>query len=180
MAATLRAGLSLGLCGFTFWSHDIGGFVKPSPEELYRRWLPFGMLTSHSRCHGAPPREPWEYGNGFTDAFRDAVELKYSLMPYILQEAKDSAEKGHPMMRTLFFEFPEDRTAWAIDDEYMFGRHMLVAPLFETGAANRMVYLPQGEWVDYQDKSRYLGPQWHRIAAGKIPIIMMVKKGIQL
>lgn len=65
MEAQLRGGLSLGLSGFSFWSHDIGGFVLRSPEDLYRRWLPFGMLTSHSRCHGAPPKEPWEYRQGF-------------------------------------------------------------------------------------------------------------------
>ncbi|MBN1821627.1 MAG: alpha-xylosidase, partial [Prolixibacteraceae bacterium] len=83
MLSTLHAGLSIGLSGFTFWSHDIGGFVHRTPEDLYRRWLPFGMLTSHSRTHGAPPKEPWEYNESFNDAFRLADEMKYKLMPYI-------------------------------------------------------------------------------------------------
>ena len=68
----LRGGLSFGLSGFTFWSHDIGGFMGKTTEDLYARWLPFGLLTSHSRSHGFPPREPWEFGEAFTDAFRRA------------------------------------------------------------------------------------------------------------
>src|SRR5436853_7320119 len=77
MAATLRAGLSFGLSGFTFWSHDVGGFVNRAPRELYRRWLPFGALTSHTRTHGAPPRQPREDDSAFVRDFRRAVELKY-------------------------------------------------------------------------------------------------------
>ena len=88
MASTLRAGLSLGLCGFSFWSHFIGGFAYSSPEDLYRRWLAFGVLCSHSRCHGTPPTEPWEYGEKFTDDFRRTVEMKYRLMPYVYAQAK--------------------------------------------------------------------------------------------
>jgi len=119
MAATLRAGLSFGLSGFTFWSHDVGGFVNRAPRELYRRWLPFGALTSHTRTHGAPPREPWEYDSAFVRDFRRAVELKYRLMPYIYAQAKASSENGYPMLRTLFFEYPDDPTSWLIEDEYL-------------------------------------------------------------
>jgi alpha-D-xyloside xylohydrolase len=82
MAGTLR-GLSLGLCGFSFWSHFIGGFSGATPEDLYRRWMAFGALTPHARCHGRPPTEPWEYGEDFTDGFRRTVEVRYRLMPYV-------------------------------------------------------------------------------------------------
>lgn len=177
MAATLRGGLSLGLCGFSFWSHDIGGFVQKSPEELYRRWLPFGMLTSHSRCHGAPPKEPWEYGNEFMNAFRKTVEMKYRLMPYIYEQAGMCSEKGYPMVRTLFFEYPEDPTAWYIEDEYMFGSDILVAPLMAANEMTRKVYLPKGLWIDYQSRHVYKGTMWHQVCAGEIPIIMLVKDG---
>jgi len=176
MAATLRAGLSLGLCGFSFWSHDIGGFVQRSPAELYRRWLPFGMLTSHSRCHGTPPKEPWAYDEGFTDEFRRAVELKYKLMPYIYAQAKLASEQGFPMMRTLFFEFPDDPTSWFIDDEYLFGESILVAPLMED-SLRRRVYLPPGQWIDYQSGEEYEGSRWHELRSGQIPIVMLVKDG---
>jgi len=176
MAATLRAGLSLGLCGFSFWSHDIGGFVQRSPRELYRRWLPFGVLTSHSRCHGAPPKEPWAYDEEFTDEFRRAVELKYKLMPYVYAQAKLASEQGFPMMRTLFFEFSDDPTAWFIDDEYLFGEDILVAPLMEAESTGRNVYLPEEQWIDYQTGKVYAGG-WHRIQAGKIPVVMLVRDG---
>jgi len=176
MAASLRAGLSFGLSGFPFWSHDIGGFVRRSPRDLYRRWMPFGMLTSHSRCHGAPPREPWAYDEAFTDDFRRAVELKYRLMPYIYTQAKISSETGWPMMRALFFEFPEDPTAWFIEDEYMLGDALLVAPLIEQGD-RRVVYLPPGLWFDYQTEQIYEGGVWHEIAADEIPCILLVRHG---
>src|SRR5262249_56410867 len=81
MAATVRGGLSLGLSGFTFWSHDIGGFTGGKAEEVYRRWVPFGMLTSHSRSHGMPPKEPWEFSPQFLADYRAAAERKYRLMP---------------------------------------------------------------------------------------------------
>ena len=87
MEGQLRSGLSFGLSGFSFWSHDIGGFVIRPPAELYRRWMPFGMLTSHSRCHGAPPKEPWEYSEEFMSDFRLAAEMKYKLMPFVYAQA---------------------------------------------------------------------------------------------
>ncbi|HAF14592.1 MAG TPA: alpha-xylosidase, partial [Blastocatellia bacterium] len=123
MAAELRGGLSFGMSGFTYWSHDVGGFVERAPRDLYRRWLAWGVLTSHTRAHGAPPREPWEYDEALTEDFRRALGLKYSLMPYIIAQAKDSSAHGFPMLRTLFFEYPDDRTSWTIDDEYMLTSH---------------------------------------------------------
>jgi alpha-D-xyloside xylohydrolase len=176
MAATLRGGLSLGLSGFTFWSHDMGGFTRPTPEELYRRWAPFGFLTSHSRSHGVPPREPWEFGAGFTDAFRHAAELKYRLMPYVYAQAKDASTRGLPMTRALFIEYPDDPGSWLIEDEYLFGSDILVAPLLETGAKGRQVYLPPGTWIDYQTRRSYTGG-WHAIDAGVIPIVILVRDG---
>ncbi|MCV9385112.1 glycoside hydrolase family 31 protein [Reichenbachiella ulvae] len=176
MSATLRGGLSIGLSGFTFWSHDIGGFVTATPEDLYRRWTPFGMLTSHVRSHGEPPTEPWEFGEDFMSAFRKADNMRYQLMPYIYAQAKHASDNGLPMLRALFVEFPEDPGAWLVDDQYLFGEDMLVAPLFENGH-ERQVYLPgSGAWVDYQTGIRYKGG-WHSIEAGDIPIVVLVREG---
>ena len=176
MAAELRGGLSFGMSGFTYWSHDAGGFVEKAPRDLYRRWLPFAALTSQTRCHGAPPREPWGYDDAFVDDFRRAIELKYQLMPYIYSQAKESSAHGHPMLRTLFFEFPKDPASWLVDDEYMFGANLLVAPLFSE-TDHRQVYLPPGAWFDYQTRKQYEGSKWQDIAAGKIPIVLLVKDG---
>ena len=175
MAAELRAGLSFGMSGFTYWSHDAGGFVGKAPRDLYRRWLAFGVLTSHTRTHGAPPREPWEYDTAMVTDFRRAVELKYALMPYIYAQAKTSSANGWPMLRSLFFEHPDDPTSWLIEDEYMFGASLLVAPLFEENATTRRVYLPPGMWIDYQTGRAYEGARWHTMTAGAIPIVLLVK-----
>ncbi len=175
MAAALRGGLSIGLSGFSFWSHDIGGFVLKAPEDLYRRWTPFGMLTSHTRSHGAPPTEPWEYSKSFLKDFRKADNMRYQLMPYIYAQAKKCTETGLPMMRALFVEFPDDPGSWLVDDEYLFGEDILVAPLFEE-VMERNVYLPKGSWIDYQTGKQYNGG-WHNIKAGDIPIVMLVKEG---
>ncbi|HET7271355.1 MAG TPA: TIM-barrel domain-containing protein [Rubrobacter sp.] len=176
MLGTLRGGLSLGLCGFSFWSHFIGGFPYATPEDLYRRWLAFGVLTSHSRCHGRPPTEPWEYGEEFTDDFRRTVEMRYCLMPYVYAQARLAAQNGHPMLRTLFFEYPEDRTSWLVEDEYLFGLDILVAPLLEE-ARSRDVYLPPGLWTDYQSGEAYEGARWHHLFAGEVPVVMLVRDG---
>ncbi|MFZ0491019.1 MAG: TIM-barrel domain-containing protein, partial [Salegentibacter sp.] len=175
MSATLRGGLSLGLSGFSFWSHDVGGFVTKSPENLYRRWTPFGMLSSHVRSHGEPPTEPWLYSQSFLKEFRKADNMRYELMPYIYAQAKESSEKGLPMMRALFVEYPDDAGSWLVDNEYLFGSSMLVTPLFEE-ETERDVYLPAGTWIDYQTHKLYEGG-WHKIKAGEIPIIALVRNG---
>lgn len=180
MLGTLHAGLSLGMSGFSFWSHDMGGFVTSTPEELYRRWLPMGFLTSHTRAHGAPPTEPWLYNREFTDYFRKCAEMKYSLMPYIEKEAEECAANGWPMFRALQVEFPEDPGVWQIEDEYMFGKEFLVAPLL-TQTKKRSVYLPAGqEWVNYQSGKTY-APGWHTLTPdGELDCIIMVRKGAEI
>lgn len=180
MAASLRAGLSMGLSGFSFWSHDIGGFTGDHPEDLYSRWLPFGMLTSHSRCHGSHPKEPWEYSERFVELFRKTVEMKYRLMPYVYAQAVHCSRNGLPMMRALFCEYPEDGMSWRIDDEYLFGNDLLAAPLFSSGSSSRNVYLPPGSWIDYQSGRTYRGGTSYTVEAGEIPAVIMVKDGAVL
>ena len=182
MLGDLRGGLSFGLSGFSFWSHDMGGFVTASPEDIYRRWLPFGFLSSHTRAHGAPPTEPWLISESFTQAFRQAAEMKYKLMPYVYAQAKDCSERGLPMVRALLVEFPEDKGAWLVEDEYMFGSQLLVAPLMESGTG-RDVYLPSfrgteghSKWIDYQTGKVY-DSGWQHIEAGEIPCIILVRDG---
>ena len=175
MLGDLRGGLSFGLSGFSFWSHDMGGFVTASPEDIYRRWLPFGFLSSHTRAHGAPPTEPWLISESFTKAFRQAAEMKYKLMPYVYAQAKDCSERGLPMVRALLVEFPEDPGAWLVEDEYMFGSQILVAPLLESGNS-RTCYLPKGKWIDYQTGKVYEGG-YQTVKVGEIPAVILVRDG---
>jgi alpha-D-xyloside xylohydrolase len=180
IAAELRGGLSFGLSGFSFWSHDVGGFTATSADsmdkDLFARWLAFGMLSSHSRCHGIAPKEPWLYGQEFMDKFRKIDEMKYRLMPYVYAQAKDSSEHGLPMVRALFVEFPDDPGSWSVDDEYLYGSSILVAPLLHENSTSRAVYLPPGTWIDYQTRKNYAGG-WQTIEAGEIPEIILVRDG---
>ena len=175
MLGDLRGGLSFGLSGFSFWSHDMGVFVTKSPDDLSRRWLPFGFLSSHTRAHGAPPTEPWLISESFTKAFRQSAEMKYKLMPYVYAQAKDCSERGLPMVRALLVEFPDDPGAWFVEDEYMFGSQILVAPMLETGKS-RTVYLPRGKWIDYQTGKVYEGG-YQTIPTAEIPCVILVKDG---
>lgn len=175
MLGDLRGGISFGLSGFSFWSHDMGGFVTASPEDIYRRWLPFGFLSSHTRAHGAPPTEPWLISESFTNAFRQSAEMKYKLMPYVYAQAKECSNKGLPMVRALFVEFPHDAGAWLVEDEYMFGSQILVAPLLESGNS-RECYLPKGKWIDYQTGKVYEGG-YQTIVVGDIPCVILVRDG---
>ncbi|MDP4264315.1 MAG: glycoside hydrolase family 31 protein [Bacteroidota bacterium] len=176
MAGTLSGGLSLGLSGFSFWSHDIGGFFAAPKEELFLRWAFFGLLSSHSRVHGFPPREPWEFSPLFLNTFRNLVELRYRLMPYIYSQAAWSSENGLPLLRALAIEYPHDPVAWTIEDQYFLGSDMLVAPLLEN-TRSRIVYLPKGKWINYFSHTVYEGNAWVTIDSDDIPGILLIRSG---
>ncbi len=108
--------------------------------------------------------------------FRAIDDLKYRLMPYVYAQAKDSSEHGLPMLRALFVEYPDDPGSWLVDDEYLFGSSLLVAPLMHEGATGRAVYLPPGAWIDYQTGKSYSGG-WQQIQAGPLPVVLLVRDG---
>jgi len=173
LAATIRAGLSIGLSGFPFWGHFIGGFPEPPEPGLYLRWLAFGALSPFMRCHGQPPREPWEFDReGFLHTFRRIVELRYELRPYLMERARESADSGLPLMRPLFLEFPDDPGCWLVDDAYLLGDELLVAPLLDE-SGRRLVYLPPGGWSGWFDDERHEGPGWREIPAPELPIVLL-------
>jgi alpha-D-xyloside xylohydrolase len=149
MAETLRGGLSLSLCGFGFWSHDIGGFERTASADLYKRWCAFGMLSSHSRLHGSDSyRVPWAFDEEASVVLRKFVKLKCKLMPYLYSQAVKAHTEGIPMLRPMFMEFPEDRACETLDMQYMLGDSLLIAPVMkENGKVN--YYLPAGRWTNY-------------------------------
>lgn len=144
MAESLRGGLSIGLSGFGFWSHDIGGFENTAPAHIYKRWCVFGLLSSHSRLHGSKSyRVPWVYDDEACDVVRQFTQLKCRLMPYLYPASSQAASHGTPVMRAMMLEFPEDPACDYLDRQYMLGDDLLVAPVFsEEGDVD--FYLPQG------------------------------------
>lgn len=162
MAETLRGGLSLGLSGFGFWSHDISGFIGTASPDLYKRWVAFGMLSSHSRLHGMDsPRMPWNFDAEAVEVLRFFAALKKQLMPYLLDMAREAHEHGWPMLRAMALEFPQDPACAYLDLQYMLGNALLVAPIFDDSGAVEY-YLPQGEWRNLLTGEIAEGPAWKK------------------
>lgn len=161
MAESLRAGLSLCLSGFGFWSHDIGGFEGTANPDVYKRWLAFGLLSSHSRLHGSNSyRVPWLFGQEAVDVCRYFARLKNKLMPYLYAQAAQAHETGVPMMRAMLLEFDE-LGCEDCDRQYMLGDTLLVAPVFrKDGQVD--VYLPQGKWTHLLTGEQVQGGGWRR------------------
>jgi alpha-D-xyloside xylohydrolase len=151
MLVTLHGGLSYGLSAPGLWSHDVGGFYGPElTPELYVRWTQFGALSPLMRAHGLRPREPWAFGRRALEISREWIRLRYTLLPYLWQVAHESARNGWPMLRPLFFSFPDDPIAAGIDTQFMLGNDLLVVPVFDDGPdpVRRRWYLPAGRWID--------------------------------
>ncbi|MFC5702670.1 alpha-xylosidase [Cohnella faecalis] len=160
MAETLRGGLSLGLSGFGFWSHDISGFENTATPDLYKRWTAFGLLSSHSRLHGSQSyRVPWLFDDEASDVLRYFTKLKSTLMPYMFSSSIDTTQTGLPMMRAMVLEFEGDASCEQLDRQYMLGESLLVAPIFnDQGAAK--YYLPEGRWTNFLNGSVVEGGRW--------------------
>ncbi len=149
MEESLRGGLSLLMSGFGFWAHDIGGFEHTSTADVYKRWVAFGLLSSHSRLHGSQSyRVPWLYDEEAVDVVRTFTRLKASLMPYLYKTSIDTSRSGVPTMRSMVLEFTEDRNCHYLDKQYMLGDHLLVAPIFNDESIGSF-YLPKGSWTDF-------------------------------
>lgn len=164
MASTMRGGLSIGVCGHAFWSHDIGGFHRQPTPELYVRWAQFGLFSPLSRAHGMTTRLPWDYGEDALRIFRDYVRLRYRLLPYIYTYASLASESSLPLMRAMVLEFPNDPNTYAMDLQYMFGAELMVAPVYNSDG-RRPVYFPAGRWVDFWTHEVIEGPQTRFIEA---------------
>ncbi len=160
MAESLRGGLSLGLSGFGFWSHDIGGFAGTPPTDVYKRWIAFGLLSSHSRLHGnASYRVPWLFDEEAVDVLRFFTKLKCRLMPYLYAHALEARDRGIPLMRAMLLEFPDDPTCDYLDRQYMLGGSLLVAPVL-TPEGDVTYYLPAGRWTNLLTGKVVEGPGW--------------------
>ena len=160
MSESLRGGLSLTMSGFGFWSHDIGGFEDTSTPDVYKRWVAFGLMSSHSRLHGSSSyRVPWAYDEESVDVARHFTKLKASLMPYLYRNAIETSKTGIPTMRSMVLEFQNDPTCQYLDKQYMFGDSLLVAPIFnEEGMAE--YFVPEGNWTNFLTGEKVSGGRW--------------------
>ena len=176
MEESLRGGLSLTSSGFGYWSHDIGGFENTSTADVYKRWVAFGLLSSHSRLHGSSSyRVPWVYDDEAVDVVRFFTRLKASLMPYLYKTAIETSISGVPTMRSMVLEFTEDKTCHYVDKQYMLGDNLLVAPVFNDQSLAEY-YLPKGTWTDFFTGEEKEGCGWFTEKCDYLSIPLMVKE----
>ena len=162
MAESLRGGLSLSACGFGFWSHDIGGFEGNPPPAVYKRWLQFGLLSSHSRLHGSSfYRVPWLVDEESCAVLQAFTYLKHRLMPYLYAKAIQASETGVSLMRSMMMEYPQDPACATLDRQYQLGESLLVAPVF-TSEGDVEYYLPEGKWTHLLSGAARDGGRWYR------------------
>ena len=203
----LQAGLSMGMAGIPWWTSDIGGFLGGMPEdpdfrELLVRWFEWACFCPVFRMHGerqpwydhdaahpeyvdnvmqitsGQPNEVWSYGEDVERILAKYLFLRERLRPYIREVMREAHETGAPVMRPLFFGFPEDAAAWQVEDAYLFGGDLLVAPVLEKGARERAVYLPAGAaWTDAYTGRRYAGGQTVMVPAPLEIIPLFVREG---
>ena len=172
---SVKSGLSMGMSGIPWWNSDIGGFFMADTEsdyfrELIVRWFQFGLFCPVMRLHGIRKRpsghvdrhpgivepsggdnEIWSFGEKNYPILKNLVELREKLRPYIMKHMKISSETGAPIMRPMFWEYPDDEICYTLEDQYFFGEDILFAPIVNQGQTERNVYLPRGSWINVND-----------------------------
>lgn len=197
LATQVKAGLNMAMCGIPWWNTDIGGFWGGDTQteeyrELIVRWFQYGVFSPVMRVHGNRRRhgekkrdvkeptgdgnEIWSFGERNYPILKDLVFLRERLRPYIESQMAVASEKGYPIMRPMFFEYPDDEQCYTLGEQYMFGSDILFAPIVNKGQTKKNVYLPEGEWLLTKNKKRYT-PGWHEISAEIDEFIAFVKSG---
>lgn len=192
----VKSGLNMSMCGIPWWNTDIGGFYGGDIhtdyfKELIVRWFQYGVfcpvMRLHGSRHGADPsrdiieptggdNEIWSFGEKNLEVLKELVELRNRLIPYIKKHMDIASESGVPVMRPMFFDYPEDKICYTTGDQYLFGSDIIFAPITMQGQTSRKVYLPKGTWILTKDSSEYHGETWYEIEAGIYEYIAFVKK----
>jgi alpha-D-xyloside xylohydrolase len=177
MGQVLRGGLSLGMSGFGYWSHDIGGFEGTPDAAVFKRWIAFGLLSSHSRLHGnASYRVPWLFDDEAVDVLRLFTKLKARLAPYLQEAARQAYTQGIPMMRAMVLEFPADPSCTHLERQYMLGGDLLVAPVLSANG-DVSYYVPEGTWTHFLTGDAVNGPGWARERHGFMSVPLLARPG---
>lgn len=198
---SIVSGLSMAMCGIPWWNSDIGGFTKGDTEteyfrELIVRWFQFGLFCPVMRLHGCRkhqrdfvPKHPgiiaesggdneiWSFGEENYGILQEILRLRERMKPYVMALSREASENGTPIMRPMFFEFPEDEVCYGLDDQYMFGPDILFAPIYRYGQTEREVYLPEGQWIRTGEQKAYSGKTTLTCKAAKNEFIAFVRKG---
>jgi alpha-glucosidase len=172
--------LNLGLSGLSFTGPDIGGYSLFATGELFTRWLQMGIFLPFARAHTfiqSPDQEPWSWGEPYLSVNRRTIELRYRLLPYLYTAFWQCAQRGTPIVRPLFWTHPQDAKTHALDDQFMCGDALLVAPVVEEGSTRRTVYLPAGAWYDFWSDERLRGPAHVEVEAPLERIPLFVRAG---
>jgi alpha-glucosidase (family GH31 glycosyl hydrolase) len=176
----MRAGINIGLSGVGYWSHCMGGFEHNADPELYMRWVQFGFFSPICHVFGMDHpgyKEPWNYGKPALANFIKYDSIRYTLFPYIYSNAWDLYKKGLPIMRSLVLYYQNDSNVYQIDDQYLFGANIMVAPVVIKGLTSRKIYLPEGNWYDFWTGKKYSGKQYIEYPCPMDVLPLLVKGG---
>jgi alpha-glucosidase len=180
LRASVQVLLGMGLSGLPFVGSDIGGFAEAPTPELYTRWLQAGVFYPFMRTHttfGTPDQEPWSYGPRHEAINKRSIELRYELLPHVYNAMREASETGVPAMRPLMLEFPQDERTYGLDEEFLFGPSLLVAPVLREAVTEHQVYLPAGAWFDYWTGKRYQGGRGHSLPVTLETLPLFVREG---
>jgi alpha-glucosidase (family GH31 glycosyl hydrolase) len=176
LQGVLTGALNLCACGFSTWGSDLGGFLGWPEPGVYMRWTEFGCFSPLMRCHGRTPREPWEFGDAAVVNYKYYAWVRENLLDYIYAAARRAHETGAPMMQGMALAFPEARSLAAVDDQYMFGPDLLVAPVVTDGTSREIAF-PPGRWSSLWDGQAVNGPGTIQYAAPLNIIPVFVHEG---
>lgn len=177
---TLPMMMNMGLSGVAFSGADVGGFAHDSNGELLTRWTQVGAFTPYFRNHSvleSVRQEPWSFGEKYENIIKRYIELRYEWMPHLYTLFAEASETGAPIMRPIFFEYPDDENTYDISDQFLLGSNVMIAPIMEKGKTHRAVYLPEGNWVNYWTEEEFAGNQHHLINGELDTLPIFVKKG---
>lgn len=181
LALTIPMLTNLSVSGVPFVGADVGGFMGSPSAELYTRWLEAAVLTPYFRTHSndvSAPREPWAFGPAYEEINRGTIELRYRLLPYLYTLFDDNERTGVPPLRPLWFAYPGDTQASLVDDQFLLGGDLLVAPVLREGQSRRQVYFPKGDaWIDWWDGSRHEGGTFATVAAPLDRLPLFIRAG---
>ena len=180
MRMSISMNANLGISGFSFVGNDVGGFGLDCTEELFIRWMQLGTFLPIFRNHSnmyTRRQEPWSFGKRAEKISKDAIELRYKLLPYIYTYFYESHTKGLPVFRPLVMEFEKDENVFNMKEEFMFGSNLLIAPVLYKGERSKVVYLPEGNWYNFKTNEIFEGGQRYKLKCELDEILIFVKEG---